>query len=74
MENNGNRLSDTEIEALQNRLDSTTESYEMTGMMNIHRRIILTYGRNSGLLLSRTELNSLRVVIRIKLKEENGIA
>lgn len=74
VENNGNRLSDTEIEALQNRLDSTTESYEMTGMMNIHRRIILTYGRNSGLLLSRGELNSLKVVIRIKLKEENEIA
>ncbi|MGG4143122.1 histidine kinase [Paenibacillus algorifonticola] len=72
--NNGNRLSDTEIEALQKRLDSTTESYEMTGMMNIHRRIILTYGRNSGLLLSRGELNSLKVVIRIKLKEENEIA
>ena len=40
----------------------------MTGMINIHRRIILTYGEDSGLFLSRSELNGLKVEIRIRLK------
>lgn len=41
IENNGdNPISDTQIEALQLRLNSRGESGEMTGLINIHRRIL----------------------------------
>lgn len=70
VEDNGDSISDAEIEALRGRLDPTDESYEMTGVINIHRRLVLTYGEGSGLFLSRSELNGLKVVIRIKLQEE----
>ncbi|WP_419874193.1 sensor histidine kinase [Candidatus Pristimantibacillus sp. PTI5] len=70
VEDNGDSISDSEIEALRGRLDPTDESYEMTGVINIHRRLVLTYGEGSGLFLSRSELNGLKVVIRIKLQEE----
>lgn len=68
VEDNGT-ISDTDIETLKNRLGNTEEPYEMTGMLNIHRRILLTYGDGIGLLVSRSEINGLKVVIRIKLPD-----
>jgi two-component system sensor histidine kinase YesM len=41
----------------------------MTGIMNIHRRLLLTFGEGSGLQLSQSELGGLKVVIRIRLEE-----
>ncbi len=72
VEDNGAGISDDEIAALGNRLEDTDQSHEMTGMINIHRRITLTYGKGSGLFLSRSPLNGLKVVIVIRLTRENG--
>lgn len=71
VEDNGG-ISDIEIEALSERLTHSNESHEMTGMINIHRRILLIYGEGSGLFLSRSELNGLKVTVRIKLGEVEG--
>lgn len=75
IENNG-EISDADLEQLQYRLERSAESYEMTGMINIHRRLQLAYGEDSGLILSRSELGGLRVMIQIKLddKEVDGSA
>jgi two-component system sensor histidine kinase YesM len=75
IEENGNGLTNNEIESLNRRLERTSESaesLEVTGLINIHRRIALTYGESSGLVLSRSPLNGLRVQIRIRLTEGNG--
>ncbi|PLT45871.1 histidine kinase [Paenibacillus sp. FSL W8-1187] len=69
VENNGEPIGESLLEELRRRLDSSSDSYEMTGMINIHRRILLTYGEGSGLSLSRSELGGLKVAIRIRLKE-----
>lgn len=71
VEDNGNMIDDAAIAALNIRLTNTEEDHEMTGMINIHRRIMLTYGEGSGLFLTRSELNGLRVEIRIKSKKED---
>ncbi|HAF96840.1 MULTISPECIES: histidine kinase [Paenibacillus] len=74
IEENGNGLTDNDIEMLNKRLERTAESAEspeVTGLINIHRRIALTYGESSGLVLSRSPLNGLRVQIRIRLTEGN---
>lgn len=71
VEDNGNGIRDDEIEALKNRLAHIDESREMTGMMNIHRRIVLTYGEGSGLFPSRSGLNGLKIEIRIGFGEAN---
>ncbi|CAM3366413.1 sensor histidine kinase [Marinicrinis lubricantis] len=71
VEDNGNLLDDAHLQALSERFSATSESQEMTGMVNIHRRIVLTYGEGSGLFLSRSVLGGLQVLIRIKQKEEN---
>ncbi|MGN7456896.1 sensor histidine kinase [Paenibacillus pasadenensis] len=69
VENNGEPIGESLLEELRRRLGSSSDSYEMTGMINIHRRILLTYGEGSGLSLSRSELGGLKVAIRIRLKE-----
>lgn len=74
IEENGNGLTDNDIYMLNKRLERTAESAEspeVTGLINIHRRIALTYGESSGLVLSRSPLNGLRVQIRIRLTEGN---
>ncbi|MCR2806856.1 sensor histidine kinase [Paenibacillus soyae] len=71
IEDNGEYMDDSDIVALQERLAGTAPSHESTGIINIHRRLVLTFGDESGLFLSRSELNGLKVVIRIRLEEEN---
>lgn len=74
IEENGNGLTDNDIDMINKRLERTAESAEspeVTGLINIHRRIALTYGESSGLVLSRSPLNGLRVQIRIRLTEGN---
>jgi len=68
IENSG-EISDAELEELRHRLKRSSESYEMTGMINIHRRLQLAYGEESGLVLDRSELGGLKVQIQIKLAD-----
>lgn len=68
VEDNGT-IEDAEIEALRRRVTASSASDEMTGLANIHRRIVLTYGSGSGLQFMRSEHGGLRVVIRITLGE-----
>ncbi|NIK77016.1 two-component system sensor histidine kinase YesM [Paenibacillus castaneae] len=72
VEDNGNRMDASSIESLNDRLANNNEAHEMTGMINIHRRIMLTYGEGSGLFLSRSEIGGLQVAIRIHFKEAEG--
>lgn len=69
IEDNGEMLTDEQLYKLQYRLDHMNENSEMTGMMNIHRRLILTFGESSGLKLERSELNGLKVSICIRLNK-----
>lgn len=66
VEDNGNELRMEDIELLRERLLNETSTDEMTGLMNIHRRLRLTYGEKSGLFLSKSELQGLRVAVRIQ--------
>ncbi|WP_367399893.1 sensor histidine kinase [Paenibacillus sp. 1781tsa1] len=69
VEDNGNELEEQQIQALQQRLHNDGSTDEMTALINIHRRLVLTYGEGSGLFLSRSELQGLKVTIRIQWKE-----
>ncbi|WP_366296040.1 histidine kinase [Paenibacillus sp. AN1007] len=69
VEDNGQDLQTEDIEKLQHLLYNDAATEDITGLMNIHRRLVLTYGAGSGLYLSRSELQGLKVVIRIQWKE-----
>jgi two-component system sensor histidine kinase YesM len=67
VEDNGNRLSNLELEALQQSLIEkvSVDEMEVTGIQNIHRRLQYRFGNDGGLLFSRSELGGLKVEIRI---------
>lgn len=63
VEDRGN-ISSEEIEALSQKLDFTDDGLQTTGIINVHRRIILQYRSGSGISLSRSELGGLRVELK----------
>lgn len=70
VEDNGDQITDEQLLMLQDLLQHNDEENEVTGIINIHRRLILTYGEGSGLIVERSELNGLKVVICIQLNSE----
>lgn len=69
VEDNGNSLSNEELERISLAIVHRDDKSETTGMMNIHRRLVITFGEGSGLHLTRGELGGIRVTIRVPLRE-----
>ncbi|QNU68817.1 histidine kinase [Ruminiclostridium herbifermentans] len=67
VEDNGCGMTDYDIAELQNALLYTGNDIETTGIINIHRRIRLEYGQNSGVMVSKSELGGLKVILRIEI-------
>jgi len=66
VEDNGEELDDARILALAAQVAAEEENAEVTGLMNIHRRVRLYYGKESGLRIDRSPLGGLRAVIAIR--------
>lgn len=68
VEDNGEFMTDEEIEALGKRLRySTNQMEETTGLLNVHRRIQLRYGEEYGITVSRSELGGLQAIIKLSM-------
>lgn len=68
VEDNGEFITDEEIDALGKRLRySTNQIEETTGLFNVHRRIQLRYGEEYGITVSRSELGGLQAIIKLSL-------
>ncbi|OZB92193.1 sensor histidine kinase [Paenibacillus sp. XY044] len=68
VEDNGEFITDEEIEALSKRLRySTNQIEETTGLLNVHRRIQLRYGEEFGITVSRSELGGLQAIIKLSM-------
>ncbi|WP_270170336.1 sensor histidine kinase [Paenibacillus sp. SYP-B4298] len=65
VEDNGETLSDEELTKLVLALQQAEEQAETTGLVNIHRRLLMTFGGRGGLRLARSELGGLEVTIAI---------
>jgi Predicted signal transduction protein with a C-terminal ATPase domain len=63
IEENGGILQSGDIEALREKLDKEDDGSEVTGLMNVHRRLKFFYG--NGLEVSHSKLGGLKVLIRI---------
>lgn len=69
IEDNGKNASDKHIASLKEKLLEEGYDTEVTGIINVHRRVKLKYGEKSGLSISRSELGGLKVAININIKE-----
>ncbi|MHA6530108.1 sensor histidine kinase [Paenibacillus sp. BAC0078] len=63
VEDNGDRLTDEALKQMKKTFDVYQEQAETTGMVNIHRRIRITFGEKSGLKADWSELGGLKVTI-----------
>ena len=66
VEDNGQSITDEEIELLREKLRHSTNRIEETsGILNVHRRIQLRYGEEYGIEVSRSELGGLQVRLNL---------
>lgn len=63
-------VSDETIERARERLDSAEDEARSHALCNIHQRLRLTYGADSGLLLERSPLGGLKVRLRVTIGSE----
>ncbi|MFS0723121.1 sensor histidine kinase [Paenibacillus sp. 1P07SE] len=70
VEDNGHSLTDEVLGSLSNKLMQQEEISETTGIINIHRRLVIACGEGSGVAVSRGEWGGLKVTLSIPLKEE----
>lgn len=68
VEDNGESLTDKALQNIWDTLDNGDEHTETTGLVNIHRRVKITFGEAYGLRISRSELGGLQAIICIPLK------
>lgn len=67
IEDNGNGMNQTGLEYLKEIISDKDYEAEVTGVINIHRRLQLKFGENSGLDITNSELGGFKVVIKIQL-------
>jgi len=65
IEDNGEHLADETLRRLNRSLHNDEMGQEITGLLNVHRRLQLYYGDESGLRFDRSRLGGLKVVIGI---------
>lgn len=70
VENSGHSITEEEIMRLNEVVRSETHGAEITGLVNIHRRLVLVYGPESGLTFERSRYGGLKVSLKIKLEKE----
>ncbi len=63
IEDNGVDVDEGEIENLNQLLKSNDHDVEITGLVNVHKRINLKFGGESGLQISKSDLGGLKVTI-----------
>ncbi|PYI53157.1 sensor histidine kinase [Paenibacillus flagellatus] len=69
VEDNGEDLTDEKLSELQAQLLSKRQPMETTGLVNVHRRIQIRFGEQSGLRLTRSRLGGLKAEIIIPAEE-----
>jgi two-component system, sensor histidine kinase YesM len=69
IEDNGEQLTDEDLEKLQTSLAEEESKSEITGIINVNQRIRLKFGAGSMLTVARGEMGGIKVTIRIKLTE-----
>ncbi|MBP1994700.1 sensor histidine kinase [Paenibacillus eucommiae] len=67
IEDNGDSLEDTELLRLRQSLDAELEPPESTGLYNVHRRLRIKFGNESGVRLERSQLGGLKVEVVLPL-------
>lgn len=72
VEDNGDELTDSDIDKLNRLLTNPSDERASTGMINIHKRVQIKFGEASGVSFSRGAHNGLKAVIKLTIVEIMG--
>ncbi|WP_168120271.1 histidine kinase [Paenibacillus sp. HB172176] len=73
VEDNGDEFTDEKRNDLEELLQAADDHFETTGLINVHRRLQIKFGEQSGLRLSRGSKNGLRVELLLPAeRKESG--
>lgn len=70
-EDNGTLLTEEKLEHLSDMFRMNSVGMEITGILNVHRRLQIKFGRSAGLEVYRSDLGGLGVLMKIPLMEED---
>ncbi|REE68789.1 two-component system sensor histidine kinase YesM [Paenibacillus taihuensis] len=73
VEDNGDGLTEEKLNDLSLALANRDEYAETTGMVNIHRRLAITFGERGGLGVARSDLGGLQVRLYFPGKERSDV-
>ena len=69
-DDNGRGMPDEELQALSSRMLNDDISETNSGLSNVHHRLRIHFGEESGLTLGHSPLGGLRITLTIKLSQE----
>lgn len=70
VEDNGEKLTDEDIEELKHKLKHQGDEMEYTGILNVQRRLQIRFGQNYGVYVARGEWGGLRVVLKMPWQQK----
>lgn len=68
IEDNGSSIDESKLISMRESLYKEDFNQEITGMINIHRRLKMSYGENSGINIEKSEIGGLKVILNIEYK------
>jgi len=73
VEDNGQKLTDADVQRLETILAEKGKDMEYTGMLNVHRRLQIRFGDDYGVGVERGAMGGLRVTLRLPFESSGTI-
>ncbi len=73
VEDNGEVINESQIKEMNENILDENYAEEVTGIINIHRRIRLKFGTDSGITLKRGTMGGLEVCLYIEIQDDNKL-
>ncbi|SHE72517.1 sensor histidine kinase [Clostridium fallax] len=69
LEDNGKGIDDDKLKELQERIEKCDNNGKSIGVINVHERILLTYGKGYGITVEKGDSNGTKITMRIPKRE-----
>ncbi|MCM3629147.1 histidine kinase [Paenibacillus glycanilyticus] len=69
VEDNGERLTNADLQQLEANLEKQRAGMEYTGMLNVHRRLQIRFGAEYGVSVARSELGGMKATLRLPMPQ-----
>jgi two-component system sensor histidine kinase YesM len=72
VEDNGERLTNADLQMIEANLEKQGADMEYTGMLNVHRRLQIRFGAEYGVSVARGEMGGMKATLRLPMPQSSG--